>query len=57
MNTRLIEQLIIGMQHNYVRGKLLERGDGLASLDEAMDIARIFETTKAHVAQFQSYGS
>ena len=57
MNTRLIEQLIIGTQHDYVRGKLLERGDGLASLDEAMDIARTFETTKAHVAQFQSYGS
>ena len=57
MNTRLIEQLIIGTQHDYVRGKLLERGDGLASLNEAMDIARTFETTKAHVAQFQSYGS
>ena len=57
MNTRLIEQLIIGTQHDYVRGKLLERGDGLASLDEAMGIARTFETTKAHVAQFQSYGS
>ena len=57
MNTRLIEQLIIGTQHDYVRGKLLERGDGLASLDEAMDIARTFETTKANVAQFQSYGS
>ena len=57
MNTRLIEQLIIGTQHDYVRGKLLERGDGLASLEEAMDIARTFETTKAHVAQFQSYGS
>ena len=57
MNTRLIEQLIYGTQHDYVCGKLLERGDGLASLDEAMDIARIFETTKAHVAQFQSYGS
>ena len=51
MNTRLIEQLITGTQHDYGRGKLLERGDGLASLDEAMDIARTFETTKAHVAQ------
>ena len=57
MNTRLIEQLTIGTQHDCVRGKLVERGDGLASLDEAMDIARTFETTKAHVAQFQSYGS
>ena len=57
MNTRLIEQLIIGTQHDYVRGKLLEKGHGLASLDEAKDIAKTFETTKAHAAQFQSYGS
>ena len=41
MDTGLIEQLIIGTQHDYVRGKLLEKGDGLASLDKATDITRI----------------
>ena len=50
MNTRLIEQLIIGTQYDYVRGKHLEKEDGLASVNEAMDIARTFETTKGHVA-------
>ena len=40
--------------HEYVRGELSEKGDGLATLDEAMDITRTFETKKAYVAQFQS---
>ena len=46
-----------GTQHDSVHGKPLEKGDGIASLEEAMDIARTFETTKAPVAEFQSYGS
>ena len=57
LSTRLIGQLIIGVQHDYVRGKVLEKIAGLASLDEAMDIARTFKMTKAHAAQFQISGS
>ena len=45
-NTRLTEQLIVGTKHVQVQEKLLEKGDGLASLDAAMDIARTFEATK-----------
>ena len=50
MTTRLIEQLIIGTQHDYVCGNLLEKGDGLGSPDEAVDITRTFETTKDYAA-------
>ena len=53
-NIRLTEQLIVGMKHVEVQEKLLEKGDALASLKAAMDIARIFEATKAHVAQLQA---
>ena len=55
-NTRLTEQLIVGTKHVQVQEKLLEKGDGLASLDAAMDIARTFEATKLHVAQLQAAG-
>ena len=50
IDTRLIEQLIIGMRHVTVQEKLLEKGDSLASLDAALGIARTYEATKAHVA-------
>ena len=40
VNTRLIEQLIVGTKHVAVQEKLLEKGDALASLDAALDIAR-----------------
>ena len=56
-NTRIIEQLIIGTTHMEVREKLLEKGDALASMEEAMDIARTFETTKAHVEKYQNLSS
>ena len=53
-NIRLTEQLIAGTKHVEVQEKLLEKGDALASLEAAMDIARTFEATKAHVAQLQA---
>ena len=55
-NIRLTEQLIVGTKHVQVQEKLLEKGDALASLEAAMDIARTFEATKAHVAQLQATG-
>ena len=55
-NIRLTEQLIVGTKHVEVQEKLLEKGDALASLEAAMDIARTFEATKAHVAQLQATG-
>ena len=54
VNTHLIEQLIAGTKHVAVQEKLLEKGDALASLDAALDIARTYEATKAHVAQLQA---
>ena len=54
VNTRLIEQLIVGTKHVAVQEKLLEKGDALANLDAALDIARTYEATKAHVAQLQA---
>ena len=42
-NIRLKEQLIVGMKHVEVQEKMLEKGDALASLEAAMDIARTFE--------------
>ena len=58
-NIRLTEQLIVGTKHVEVQEKLLEKGDALASLEAAsmeaaMDIARTYEATKAHVAQLQA---
>ena len=55
-NIRLTEQLIVGTKHVEVQEKLLEKGDALAGLEAAMDIARKFEATKAHVAQVQATG-
>ena len=52
-NIRLTEQLIVGTKHAEVQEKLLEKRDALASLEAAMDIARTFEATKAHVSQLQ----
>ena len=55
VNTRHIEQLIVGTKHVAVQEKLLEKGDALASLDAALDIiARTYEATKARVAQLQA---
>ena len=54
VNTRLIEQLIVGTKHVAVQEKFLEKGDAFASLDAALDIARTYEATKAHVAQLQA---
>ena len=48
------KQLIVGTKHIEVQEKLLEKGDALASLEAAMDIARTFQATKAHVAQLQA---
>ena len=54
VNTSLIEQLIFGTKHVAVQENLLEKGDTLASLDAALDIARPYEATKAHAAQLQA---
>ena len=54
VNTRLIEQLIVGTKHLAVQEKLLEKGDALANLDADLDIARTYEATKAHAAQLQA---
>ena len=53
LNTRLIEQFIVGTKQVTVQGILPEKRDALASLDVALDIARTYEATKAHVAQKQ----
>ena len=50
-NIRLTEQLIVGTRHREVQEKLLEKGDALDSLDMALDIARTYEATQAHLAQ------
>ena len=50
-NIRLTEQLIVGTRHREVQEKLLEKGDALDSLDTALDIARTYEATQAHLAQ------
>ena len=42
------------LKHVAVQEKLLEKGDALTSLDAALDIARTYEATKAHVAQLQT---
>ena len=55
-NIRLTEQLIVGTKHVEVQEKLLEKGDALASLEAAMDNARTFEATEAHVTQLQATG-
>ena len=49
--TRLVEQLIVGTRHRSVQEKLLERGDQLTTLDEALDIARTHEATIRQMAQ------
>ena len=50
-DTRLMEQLIIGTRYKAVQEKLLEKGDRLSSLDEAMDIARTHEATVTQMAE------
>ena len=53
-NSRLIELLIVGTKHPEVQAKILEKGDGVTSLDAVMEIARTYEATKGHVAQLQA---
>ena len=51
INTRLLEQLIIGTRHKSVQERLLEKGDQLKSLDEALEIAGTQEATVSQMAQ------
>ena len=48
LETRLIEQLIFGTVHKKVQEILLSKDETL-KLDDAVDIARTFEATKAHM--------
>ncbi|XP_071842713.1 uncharacterized protein [Apostichopus japonicus] len=50
---RLIEQLILGTPHESVQEKLLSKDEKL-TLEEALDIARTYEATKAHMKEFAS---
>ena len=50
LKERLIEQIIIGTKHSRVQERLLEKGDSL-TLDQALDIARTYESTLQHMAQ------
>ena len=50
---RLIEQLIVGTKHKKIQGRLLERGEQL-TFDEAIDIARTYETTTSQLEQFEN---
>ena len=43
--------LIVGTRHKSVQERLLEKGDGLANLDEAIEIARTYEATSSQMAQ------
>ena len=54
-NTRLTEQVIVGTKHVEVQEKLLEKGDALAGLETAMDIARTFRSHKGTCRQAASY--
>ena len=51
LQLRIVEQLIIGTRHAYVQERLLELGDGLTSLDSALDVARTYEATQLQMAQ------
>ena len=51
---RLTGQLIVGTKHVEVQEKLLEKGDALASLKAAMDIARKFEGTCRPAASYRT---
>ncbi|XP_065176961.1 uncharacterized protein K02A2.6-like [Sycon ciliatum] len=51
VNTRLLEQLIVGTRHKTVQEKLLEKGDQLSSLDEGLEVARTHEATATQMAQ------
>lgn len=50
---RLIEQLILGTAHKKVQEKLLSEDETL-TVDKAMNIARTYEATKAHMEAFTS---
>ena len=53
-NYRLVELLIVGTKHPEVQAKILEKGDGVMSLDAVREIARTYEATKGNVAQLQA---
>ena len=50
---RLIEQLIVGTKHKKIQERLLEKGEQL-TLDEAIDIARMYEATTSQLEQLES---
>ena len=49
----LIEQLIVGRKHKKLQERLLEKGEQL-TFDEAIDIARTYETTTSQLEQLES---
>ena len=49
---RLIEQLIVGSKHKKVQERLLKKGEEL-TLDEAIDIARMYEATVSQMEQLE----
>ena len=51
VETRLMEQLIVGTRFKAVQEKLLEKGDSLSSLDAALDVARTHEATVSQMAE------
>ena len=53
LKERLIEQLIQGTAHKTVQEKLLSMDDTL-TVDKAIDVARTYEATKAHMEAFTS---
>lgn len=53
LKVRLIEQLIVGTPHKKVQEKLLCKDEKL-TLDDALDVARTYEATKAHMSAFSA---
>ena len=53
LKVRLIEQLIEGTPHKKVQEKLLNKDEKL-TLDDALDVARTYEATKAHMSAFSA---
>ena len=51
VDMRLLEQLIVGIRHKAVQEKLLEKGDNLLSLGEALEVARTHEAMLLQMVQ------
>ncbi len=53
VDDNILDQLIKGTAHSQVRKKLLDHTPTRLTLDTAMDMARTFEATEAHLQQFR----